>query len=64
MSDDPSIKQVFNLCGTRERPCCPELREHEDGSFSITDDYGGKTVLNRLELVKLSQVLANLVEVG
>ena len=64
MVDDTKVVKTFNLCGTQSNPCCPELREHEDGTFSITDDFGGLTRLSRAELLQLNRVLLNRFEVG
>ena len=44
----------YNLCG--RGACCPHLHDNEDGTFTITDDYGGKVTLTKDELQQLQSL--------
>jgi hypothetical protein len=41
----------YTLCG--RGACCPTLIDNEDGTFTITDDYGGKVKLTKEQLIQL-----------
>lgn len=51
---DPK-RMKYVMCGNKT--CCPVLTEIEDNNFNITDDYNGKVLLTRSELVLLKNFL-------
>lgn len=56
--EQKSIKDLINvtLCG-RNNTCCPVLKEQPDNTFTLTDDYEGKVVLTKDELILLRDAL-------
>lgn len=42
----------YNFCG-RKGGCCPTLKDNRDGTWTITDDSGGKVILTTQELKQL-----------
>ena len=48
------MTKSYNLCG--RGACCPHLHDNEDGTFTITDDYGGKVKLTKDELQQLQSL--------
>jgi hypothetical protein len=52
----PKIERLkFTLCGNKT--CCPVLTEIENDNFTLTDDYEGKVLLTKEELVILKNFL-------
>lgn len=56
--EQKNIKDLINvtLCG-RNNTCCPVLSEQTDSTFTITDDYNGKVILTKDELILLRDTL-------
>ena len=56
--EQKNFKDLINvtLCG-RTNTCCPVLSEQVDNTFTITDDYEGKVILTKDELILLRDTL-------
>jgi hypothetical protein len=56
--EQKDIKDLIKvtLCG-RTNTCCPVLSEQADNTFTLTDDYNGKVILTRDELMLLRDEL-------
>lgn len=50
-------KLKYTMCGNKKTGCCPILSEVEDNKFTITDDYQGKVILTKEELLLLKEYL-------
>lgn len=48
-------KIKYTMCSNRT--CCPVLIETDDNNFTITDDYNGKVILTKEELILLKNFL-------
>jgi hypothetical protein len=48
-------KIKYIMCSNRT--CCPILSEIDDNNFTITDDYNGKVILTKEELLLLKNFL-------
>lgn len=53
-----NINDLINvtLCG-RNNTCCPVLAEQPGDTFTLTDDYEGKVILTKAELIILRDTL-------
>ena len=48
-------KLEYTMCAGQR--CCPKLIEIEDNKFEIVDDFGGKVILEKEQLVLLKEYL-------
>jgi hypothetical protein len=53
-------KIKYTMCSNKT--CCPVLEQVEDSTFTITDDYNGKVILTKEELLLLKNFLKDNLE--
>jgi len=53
-------KIKYTMCSNKT--CCPVLSETDDNNFTITDDYNGKVILTKEELLLLKNFLKDNLE--
>lgn len=51
----PQDKLKYTMCSNNT--CCPVLSELDNNQFSITDDYEGKVIITKEELILLKNFL-------
>jgi len=56
--DLKKIGDAVMLCCGRKR--CPILTKSKDGSYDLTDDFGGKVKLSREQLLLISDAIIQL----
>jgi len=62
MSTSKQSQQKIKYTMCSNKTCCPVLTETDDNNFTITDDYNGKVLLTKAELVLLKNFLKNNLE--
>jgi hypothetical protein len=62
MSTSKQSQGKINYTMCSNKTCCPVLTETDDNNFTITDDYNGKVILTKEELILLKNFLKDKLE--
>ena len=62
MSTSKQSQQKIKYTMCSNKTCCPILTETDDNNFTITDDYNGKVLLTKEELILLKNFLKDKLE--